>query len=311
MWARIELNIIRALPLLIARSEGFQSEVVLKYFLTQAWASLVFIWTMISALKLERALYTRGATLALLLKVGVAPLHLWFIRIIKTLDWKTFVIISTAQKVIPLYLLFLLQVRHLLKRRAFFCCIRVLSVGGLKLLKKVIAVSSVFRLAWLLVGGLRTSALWVIYLGIYTLGLIILTVRLEAPIERLRLRRLKEVSWRAKLSVFLSLIVLAGLPPFVGFYGKVLVFSYGLGLGEGALCAALLGGAVWMMYIYVRRRYPLLASGEHSMSRVDEGQVYNLSWLLLIVVGSLGRWLRLGLCTGVLAHEILNFKGLG
>lgn len=43
IWVRIELNMLRVLPLLGARREGYQAEVVLKYFLVQAWGSLIFI----------------------------------------------------------------------------------------------------------------------------------------------------------------------------------------------------------------------------------------------------------------------------
>lgn len=108
---------------------------------------------------METALFPILVSLSLLLKVGAAPLHLWFIRIIKTLDWKTFVLMSTVQKAIPLYLLFLFQLRRALKLGAGFRCLASLSVGRVKFLKKVMALSSVFRLAWLLVGGLGTSSL--------------------------------------------------------------------------------------------------------------------------------------------------------
>ena len=68
-------------------------------------------------------------------------------------------------------------------------------------------------------------------------------------------------------------MVLAGLPPFVGFYGKLLLFTYGLALGEIVLCGMLLLGAIWIIVVYVRRRYPLLTRGEHSERGIAEGQL--------------------------------------
>lgn len=43
--------------------------------------------------------------LALLIKLGAAPLHLWFIRVLRLRRLETLVLLSTVQKVIPLLLL--------------------------------------------------------------------------------------------------------------------------------------------------------------------------------------------------------------
>ena len=68
-------------------------------------------------------------------------------------------------------------------------------------------------------------------------------------------------------------MVLAGLPPLVGFYGKLLLFSYGLALKELIICGGLLAGSVWIIFIYVRTRYPLLTRGEVSDLSRGDGQL--------------------------------------
>lgn len=300
IWASMELNLIRIIPLLRANEIGYESEVVLKYFLVQAWGSIVLLWRALLRAKLRVSRVSAFLTLALFLKLGVVPFHTWFIRVIKILTWKIFILLSTIQKFIPLYMLHLVKIRGLVQLGILLCCLRAFIVRRLKMLKHVIAISSVFSLAWLLRGGLRESGLWVIYLGVYTLGLCTLVVGLEGKSEGLSLRRAKEFTLSGKVGIFFAFMILAGLPPFIGFIGKIIIFSYMAMLSEWLLMGCLLFGAIWIILIYIRIRFLLLMGSGNASSWETNGTHLYRRRALIFLLGGLPLVLLFFLCLGVL-----------
>lgn len=102
-WLRLELNMLRVLPMIVMGDSLAAPRGGLKYFLIQACGSRIFLF---------RVLYrSRGRAVALLtslalgLKLGVAPMHLWFIRVLRYRSYEVLVLLSTVQKILPLYLL--------------------------------------------------------------------------------------------------------------------------------------------------------------------------------------------------------------
>lgn len=91
------------LPLLRLEKGPYGGEVRIKYFLVQAWGSAVFLsgFLVVQFSGVGIVLIS----LALLIKLGAAPLHLWFIRILRLRRPEILVLLSTIQKVIPLALL--------------------------------------------------------------------------------------------------------------------------------------------------------------------------------------------------------------
>lgn len=299
IWLRIELNIIRVIPLLAGNQRGYRSEVVLKYFLVQAWGSIILIWSLVVRASLGGLYFQVILRLALFLKLGVVPFHLWFLRVIKVLDWNLFVLLSTLQKVLPIVIVSIFRVSRVLKAGVILCRLRAFRVASLKYLKLTIAVSSVFSLAWLLAGALGDSCLWLVYLGVYTLGLLTLLRTLGGVREGHTNLRVKFSSLVSKIIIFFSFIILAGLPPFIGFIGKMLLFAYLIELKEWALVVSLLFGAVWIIYVYVRVRFLALAATRYGGVLGVRGHRISYAQGSLLLMARLPRGVLLLLCIGV------------
>jgi NADH:ubiquinone oxidoreductase subunit 2 (subunit N) len=125
---------------------SFGGEISIKYFLTQAWASSLFIiGVFISQLRSTFWLLIEGA---LLIKLGAGPLHLWFIRIIRKCSFERFFILSTLQKLIPLFIFQSITNRIFanisIVLRILVSGIGVFNHGRLRL---VLAYSSIFTVA--------------------------------------------------------------------------------------------------------------------------------------------------------------------
>ena len=95
---------LRFLPILMS-IEISPLENSMKYFLIQRIGSIIFI---LSALILSfnyMTIIELLIVISLLIKLGAAPFHGWFVSLAKTININTIFILSTIQKVIPLIIL--------------------------------------------------------------------------------------------------------------------------------------------------------------------------------------------------------------
>jgi len=208
LWIRIEINSLRFVPIIIEE----RKENRLKYFLIQSVASVIFL-----ASTLNQS-FSFLIPLALLIKIGAAPFHIWLVSISKSISWKILALLITFQKIGPLLGLIITQFTN-----SFFILVRAV-IGGLggvsqSNLRLIIAFSSIGHLSWLMINITRfflVSTYYVTYLIILYL--------VVALLQQRGLFSLTQISDNTrliyKISISLSLLSLAGLPPFLGFFIK-------------------------------------------------------------------------------------------
>jgi NADH:ubiquinone oxidoreductase subunit 2 (subunit N) len=147
VWVRLELNILLFVALLRFRKSGLEV-VRIKYFIVQRIGSTLFLRSVgIATFIGVREALIRLIRLALFLKLGVAPFHGWFIRVISDIRWDFFFLASTVQKVLPLYLISILSSGLLALVVVLRSLVRVLGSLNQLLIKKLLAYSSVFSSA--------------------------------------------------------------------------------------------------------------------------------------------------------------------
>ena len=256
LWVALELNIVRVLPLLRFERGPYGGEVRIKYFLVQAWGSALFLAGFLFGQ--FRRIGAPLVVLALLIKLGAAPLHLWFIRVLRLRRLETLVLLSTVQKVIPLLLLQHIGGRGSLVVASAMGSALVAGWGAFNHsgLRVVLAYSSIFSVAWCLRAFLGASWLWLTYLGVYAVRLVVF-VRACATKNLTRLTQLYLFSGvvRGALFVFFSMASIGGLPPMASFWVKLAVLDSLTSRGNFGLAALLLGGSVWILYLYIRVAY--------------------------------------------------------
>jgi len=159
----------------------------------------------------------------LAIKAGVAPFHFWFPQIIAYADWSQAVVVITWQKIAPIILLsFTLN---------FFTPFLIISsalvgiLGGLNQtsLKKILTYSSIIHSAWIISIIYINSFLWWLYFIVYSL----LTISVIIPNSILQLNDINRINsikiqLKTKIIIFINLLSLAGLPPFIGFSIKII-----------------------------------------------------------------------------------------
>lgn len=214
------------------------SEASLKYFLTQALASAILLFSVILIIfstninwYLEEftSIYPIIINSCLLLKIGAAPFHFWFPGVIEGLSWTNNFILITWQKIAPLILISYFIVPNLFYL-IIFSSILIGSLGGLNQtsLRKIIAFSSINHLGWILAAIISNENLWEFYFCIY----IFLSLTILILFDILKVFHINQTFFiinnnpLVKFLIFTSLLSLGGLPPFLGFAPKWLVIQY-------------------------------------------------------------------------------------
>lgn len=225
------------IPLIINTNNPLSTEASLKYFLTQALASAILLFSIIIyififnltyqlPIDINYSLFIINSTL--LLKRGAAPFHFWFPRVIEGLTWINNLILITWQKIAPLILISYTIINKFLII-IIIISIFIGSVGGLNQtsLRKIIAFSSINHLGWILAAIISSENLWLIYFLIYSF----LSFNLIYIFNSFKLSHINQAfsifnSFPIlKYFLILSLLSLGGLPPFLGFLPKWLVIQ--------------------------------------------------------------------------------------
>ena len=223
VWIGLEINIYSFIPLLLQSNINQEKEAAIKYFIIQALASGLLLT---ASLALYSPFSSILFTISLIIKLALAPCHFWFPRIINSLSWNICWLLTTVQKVAPLYLLSQIYFHVNSIFLSFLSIISALTgaIGGLKQtqLRPILAYSSIGHLGWL-TASIHTSFL-ILNLYFFSYIIIISTVIYFANTN---------FSASASPSLFffdsskpflsLALLSLGGLPPLFGFFPKLLL----------------------------------------------------------------------------------------
>jgi len=254
IWLCLEINILIFIPLIFKKSSKYQSEVAVKYFIIQAIASIIIL-IRISNLFLE-SINIIILTLALLLKVAAAPLHRWIPSLVEGLSWQNFFLLITTQKIAPLLILSInTQYYNILVifcifiiSSAFIGRIRGLSQSSLR---KILTYSSISHLRWILTALLINKRLWFSYFFIYS----IITLSIIITLKKYNINKLSKIfknENKNNNNIIFNFLSLGGLPPFSGFFPKLIVITKISPLPLKILLFPLIMGSLIRLFFYLR-----------------------------------------------------------
>nr|YP_009711192.1 NADH dehydrogenase subunit 2 [Lepidotrigla kanagashira]QGI24607.1 NADH dehydrogenase subunit 2 [Lepidotrigla kanagashira]QMX78176.1 NADH dehydrogenase subunit 2 [Lepidotrigla hime] len=270
-WMGLEINTLAILPLMAQHHHPRAVEATTKYFLTQATgaAMLLFASTTNAWLtgqwdiqQMSHPLPVTLITLALALKLGLAPVHAWLPEVLQGLDLTTGLILSTWQKLAPFALLIQIQPSN----PTLLVALGVISTliggwGGLNQtqLRKILAYSSIAHLGWMILVLQFSPSLTLLTLSTYLLmtfsTFLVFKLNTSTNINSLA------TSWAKAPALTtltpLILLSLGGLPPLTGFMPKWLILQEltKQDLAPTATLAAL--AALLSLYFYLRLSYAM------------------------------------------------------
>nr|YP_009676283.1 NADH dehydrogenase subunit 2 [Scolopsis ciliata]QDE13204.1 NADH dehydrogenase subunit 2 [Scolopsis ciliata]QQY98714.1 NADH dehydrogenase subunit 2 [Scolopsis ciliata] len=270
-WMGLEINSLAIIPIMAQHHHPRAVEAATKYFLTQATAAAVLLFASTTnawltgqwdIYQMSHPITTTMITLALALKVGLAPLHSWLPEVLQGLDLTTGLILSTWQKLAPFALLLQLHPDN----STLLIILGLASTliggwGGLNQtqLRKILAYSSIAHLGWMALILQYSPSLTL--LTLITYFVMTFSAFLTFKINKATNINSLAISWAKTPALTaltpLVLLSLGGLPPLTGFMPKWLILQEltNQGLAPTATFAAMT--ALLSLYFYLRLSYAM------------------------------------------------------
>nr|UMB50594.1 NADH dehydrogenase subunit 2 [Parauchenoglanis cf. monkei FDBS-2022] len=271
-WMGLEINTLAILPLMAQHHHPRAVEAATKYFLAQAAAAATILFaSTINAWAtgewnihcLTDPIAITLTTMALALKVGLAPMHFWMPPVMQGLDLVTGLIMATWQKLAPFALLVQMAQNSDPRLLATLGLLSVLTGGwgGLNQtqLRKILAYSSIAHLGWMIIIIQFKPQLTILTLTIY----IMMTAATFLTFKLLTTTKINALAtnWsKAPLitaTAALSLLSLGGLPPLTGFMPKWLILQELATQGLPITATIMALGALLSLYFYLRLCYAM------------------------------------------------------
>ena len=287
-WLGLELNTLAFLPIMLVKKTSMSREGSIKYFLTQTLASiLIIIRIAIFFLDFNNV----GSSLLLVglsIKLGAAPFHSWILRVAETLNWPVLFILLTIQKINPLFILWNFSSYW----GNVFNAIIIMSlvVGSLIGLiqtrtRLLMTFSSISHMGWILISVSFDLWIGVLYFFIYIVVLFPVIIIFNIfNISYINEFFLINFSLSKQMLLFLSILSLGGLPPFLGFLPKWLILQVTVRIGWYFFRLIIILASLFTLFFYLRITFTAFILGGSSL--FETKIFYSLGNLNLFILSS-------------------------
>nr|UEC45801.1 NADH dehydrogenase subunit 2 [Sinopodisma hengshanica] len=300
VWMGLEINLLSFIPMLANNKNMMMNESSIKYFIVQAMASTMLLFSIL----LIQMKYMMGwemelipsmmVSSSLLLKIGAAPFHFWFPEVMSTSTWINCLTLMTWQKIAPMMVL-----SYCIQLSTFMFIITISSIiigamGGLNQtsLRQLLAYSSISHLGWMISSLMVSENVWELYFIIYSL----LSVIMVLLFKQMNLFFLNQIysstnmKTEIKFMMFLSLLSLGGLPPFLGFLPKWIVMQSLVENNLTTMMTIMVMLTMITLYYYMRISFSalILSYSENSWSMINLLNSPSFVLTMTVMISTLG-----------------------
>nr|YP_009739767.1 NADH dehydrogenase subunit 2 [Holothuria spinifera]QIC54366.1 NADH dehydrogenase subunit 2 [Holothuria spinifera] len=266
IWLGLELSTLSLLPLLSFNTWSRGTEATLKYFLVQAFSAALLLngatlnlwisgnWEI--TLSSEPIVHSI-ITLALVIKLGLAPCHFWFPDVLSGLTFNNGIIIACWQKIAPLFLI--TNLNSLIVSELIIIC-SILSViigawGGLNQIsiRKILAYSSIGHMGWISCTIFFSIETAILLFTFYILNNVLIFCICNTN-NLYSLSSLSKINSNPTSAILfiLALLSLGGLPPLGGFINKLVPLSIFTLNNSLFIIPFFIIGSLISLYFYLR-----------------------------------------------------------
>nr|AIG88400.1 NADH dehydrogenase subunit II [Anolis uniformis] len=269
-WVGLEMNTLAIVPIISTTYNPRASEAATKYFLTQAAASaLILFSSMTNAWQTGTWDITNMSTtpshimltFALAMKLGLTPAHFWLPEVLQGTTMTTALIVTTWQKLAPMTLIYL-TLNNLSTMTLMALGLLSTMVGGWGGLnqtqtRKIMAYSSIAHLGWMAaISSIMMNILifnFMVYLIMTTALFFFLIVTNSKTIQD------TTTTWTFSpvltTMMMLLLLSLGGLPPLTGFAPKWLILQELIAQNLTPMATIMAMSALLSLFFYLRLTY--------------------------------------------------------
>uniref|UniRef100_UPI0031F44EFF NADH dehydrogenase subunit 2 n=1 Tax=Dericorys tibialis TaxID=3139890 RepID=UPI0031F44EFF len=300
VWMGLEINLLSFIPMLANNKNMMMNESSIKYFIVQAMASTMLLFSILmiqlgSPMEWESEIVpSMMISSSLLLKIGAAPFHFWFTEVMGASSWINCLTLMTWQKIAPMMVL-----SYCIQMSTFMFTITILSItigalGGLNQtsLRQLLAYSSISHIGWMISSLIVSENIWELYFIIYSM-LSLIMVMLFKQTNLFFMNQIylaSNLKTEIKFMMFLSLLSLGGLPPFLGFLPKWIVMQSLVENNLTALMAIMVVLTTITLYYYMRVSFSALIMSytENSWTMGLKNQNSTFILPMTVVISTMG-----------------------
>uniref|UniRef100_A0AAU6QE85 NADH-ubiquinone oxidoreductase chain 2 n=1 Tax=Laelaps sp. TaxID=3081785 RepID=A0AAU6QE85_9ACAR len=285
IWFSFELNLVSFIFLMWDMKTVSSINSMMKYFLIQSLISMIFLF-MLLIFEIMNLTYiiSNMMILILLLKMGVFPFMFWLLDVVEGMSMSILIFFFSLQKIIPLYVISMVSFYYLdyiIILTTLFSLFMMLNQFSIR---KFLMFSSMVHSGWMMMSLMLGFKVWLLYLIIYLfilLGLLNLS-KLDSFFQ------IKFTDLNEKLIIMMMFLNLSGLPPFLGFFSKVLILSYlmeyNLGMMIYLILLSIFSSYIYMMYLSFMFFYKNISFNLYFYNKINYYMLYVLVSVILMVV---------------------------
>nr|ANH54457.1 NADH dehydrogenase subunit 2 [Myzus persicae] len=259
MWMGLELNLFSIIPILNFKSSIYSIEATMKYFLIQAFASILLLIFLINKNFLFMNNDNMLIMMPLLMKLSLMPFHLWLPSMMEGLNWISCLLMMTWQKITPMIMISYLNIN---KNMIFLIAlISMNSIFGLNQnsMRKILAMSSINNSTWMLFAILMNEKLWINYFLIYSmLNFLIIKMLNNYNINYINQMKFFNLNFFFKLNMLMLIFSIMGLPPMLGFLMKWMLIKNLIYNNMYIIMMMLIMLTILNLFFYIKMTYFML-----------------------------------------------------
>nr|AOY39785.1 NADH dehydrogenase subunit 2 [Hylastes ater] len=269
-WIGLEMNLLSILPLMKSFKNKMSTESMIKYFITQAIASNILLFSIIiftasinfSNFDFVSSMISLSLASSLFLKMGAAPFHFWLPEVISSMPWHMVLILLTWQKLAPMILL-----SNSMNNTMFLYSVIIFSamIGSFlginqTCIRKIMAYSSINHMGWMISALMISYNTWMLYFIIYS----IINMNIIILLNKFNLYNLTQLfsifsfNKKMKLLFMMNFFSLGGLPPFMGFLPKWITINQLINSSSYFMTMMLILLSLISLFFYIRLSFSSL-----------------------------------------------------
>nr|ATG83188.1 NADH dehydrogenase subunit 2 [Olidiana sp. 15062716] len=280
LWSGLELMLMTFIPIMNSMSIMY-TESAMKYFIMQSISSALLMMSIMTSLTImdNKILMT----VAMLIKLAIAPTNMWFISVIEGVGDNMLMTMLITMKIMPMMIMSYMN----LKINTIIIISMVIStllIINQTSIKKIIGHSSVFNFT-LMLSVVSTYSMWMMYLCIYS----ILTWSMINMMKTIKIKfvnqfMINEQSKIIKLNFWILMLSFMGMPPLLGFLNKLMVFEMMLLTKNYMILLIMIITSMIMAFKYMQLSYSsmIMLSMKTKWTSLINNKKMKIMWINMI-----------------------------